>query len=96
MGDPKLVGSAAMRPAPSSDDDHHLLTRFKTLAQVAEIYRNAALGGDDGSDVDEACAGSPGDLRGLPAIGRGSAGAIRGMQHEAETIRRLSPRRTAE
>ena len=36
---------------------------------------------------------APGDrarLRGLPAVGRGCGGAIRGTQPEAEVIRRLS------
>jgi hypothetical protein len=37
--------------------------------------------------------GSPADLRGLPAVGRGVGGAIRGTQPEAELMRRQQGRR---
>ena len=53
--------------------DHHLLTRYRQQAALQTILRHAAA---QTSPTDLPVTASPGDLRGIPIIGKGVGGAI--------------------
>jgi hypothetical protein len=74
-------------------DQAGLLSRYRLVHEQARVLANLALEGVDlNRPRPNAAPPSPTDLRGIPCVARGSPGAIRYTQPEAEVVRRLTRR----